>query len=166
VIQFDIAALDAHDRKAFDCGRPDLNRYLGEQASQDMRRRVAACFVAVSVDAPKRVAGYYTLSTSSVPLEGLPDSVVRKLPRYPSVPTVRLGRLAVDRAHAGRGLGGVLLFDALRRALASEIAAFAMTVDAKDGDAAAFYAHHGFLSFPEAPLVLFMPMATASRLLE
>ena len=34
----------AHDRKSFDCGSEDLNRYLREQARQDAEKRVAAPF--------------------------------------------------------------------------------------------------------------------------
>jgi ribosomal protein S18 acetylase RimI-like enzyme len=73
---------------------------------------------------------------------------------------VRMGRLAVDRAFKGQGLGGALLGDALTRAARSEIAAYALVVDAKDDMAAAFYRHHGFIALPETPLTLFLPLAT------
>lgn len=155
---FRLAPLDAtHDRAAFDCGSQALNRYLREQVSQDTRRRVAACFVAL---ADARIAGYYTLASASLLLTDLPPSLGRRLPRYPTVPTVRMGRLAVDQAFKGRGLGGALLADALDRAVRSEIAAYALMVDAKDAAAAAFYDHHGFIALPESPLTLFLPLAT------
>ena len=159
---FLLVPLDAvHDRASFDCGSEPLNRYLREHATQDMRRRVAACFVALA-EGP-RIAGYYTLAAASLLLADLPPSIGKKLPRYPSVPAVRLGRLAVDRAFKGQGLGSALLADALARAARSEIAAFALMVDAKDEAAAAFYRHHGFIALPDSPLTLFLPLATVSR---
>jgi len=160
---FRVVPLDAtHDRSAFDCHSPPLNRYLREQASQDMRRRVAACFVALTDEG--RIAGYYTLASASLWLADLPPSTARKLPRYPNVPAVRMGRLAVDQRFRGQGLGGALLADALARAARAEIAAYALTVDAKDETAAAFYRHHGFIALPETPLTLFLPLATVRYL--
>ena len=160
---FRVVPLDAtHDRSAFDCQSPPLNRYLREQASQDMRRRVAACFVALTDEG--RIAGYYTLASASLWLADLPPSIAKKLPRYPTVPAVRMGRLAVDRSFRGQGLGGALLADALARAARAEIAAYALTVDAKDETAAAFYRHHGFIALPEMPLTLFLPLATVRYL--
>jgi ribosomal protein S18 acetylase RimI-like enzyme len=150
-----------HDRAAFNSDSEPLNRYLREQVSQDVRRRVAACFVALADGA--RIAGYYTLASASVLLADLPASIGRKLPRYPTVPAVRLGRLAVDQAFKGRGLGGALLADALERAARSEIAAFALVVDAQDEKAAAFYRHHGFMALPDTPLTAFLPLATVRR---
>jgi len=156
---FRVAALDTaiHERSRFDCGTPALNRYLREQAAQDMRRRVAACFVALAGDGS--IAGYYTLASASVPLPDLPPDWRRKLPRYAAVPAIRMGRLAVDGSRRGQGLGSALLVDALRRAAQAEIAAAAMIVDAKDEAAAAFYRHHGFLPLETAPLALALPLA-------
>ncbi len=134
------------DRAAFHCGTPPLDRYLREQVTQDIRRRVAACFVALTDD--DRIAGYYTLASASLLLADLPASTAKKLPRYPTVPAVRMGRLAVDLAFKGQGLGGALLADALVRAASSEIAAYALTVDAKDEQAATFYRHHSFIALP------------------
>ncbi|OYW19733.1 MAG: GNAT family N-acetyltransferase [Burkholderiales bacterium 12-64-5] len=144
---FRLASLDAgHDRTAFNSDSEPLNRYLREQATQDVRRRVAACFVALADGS--RIAGYYTLASASLLLADLPASTVKKLPRYPTVPAV---------------LGGALLADALDRAARSEIAAFALMVDAKDEAAAAFYRHHGFIALPDSPLTLFLPLATVLR---
>ena len=169
---FLLAPLDsaAHDRSAFDSAAPALNRYLCEQATQDMRRRVAACFVALArgpeqpVAAIAAIAGYYTLAAASVLLDDLPASVRRQLPRYPTVPAVRMGRLAVDQRFQGQGLGAALLADALERAARAEIAAYALVVDAKDAAAAAFYRHHGFIALPDAALTLFLPLSSAAPL--
>ena len=150
-----------HDRTAFNCGSQPLDRYLREQVRQDMRRRVATCFVALE---DKRIAGYYTLAAASVALTDLPPDTGKKLPRYPTVPTVRMGRLAVDLAFKRQGLGCALLADALDRVIRSGIAAFALMVDAKDDSAAAFYRHHGFITLPESPSTLFLPLASARPL--
>ncbi len=156
---FKLAPLDAsHDRAAFNSDSEPLNRYLREQVTQDMRRRVAACFVALVESS--RIAGYYTLASASLLLTDLPAGTRKKLPRYPTVPAVRMGRLAVDQAYQGQGLGGALLADALDRAARTEIAAYALMVDAKDEAAAAFYRHHGFIALPDSPLSLFLPLAT------
>lgn len=157
---FRIASLDTgHDRSAFDSGCIPLDRYLREHVTQDVRRRVATCFVALADG--QRIAGYYTLASASLLLVDLPAGVGKKLPRYPTVPAVRMGRLAVDLAFKGQGLGGALLADALARATRSDIAAYAMMVDAKDDAAVAFYRHHGFIALPDSPLTLFLPLATA-----
>ena len=161
---FLLAPLDAaHERAGFHCGVAPLDRYLKKQATQDIRRRVAACFVALADG--QRIAGYYTLASASVLLADLPPEVGKKLPRYPSVPAVRLGRLAVDQAFQGPGLGGALLADALARAARAEIAAFALLVDAKDEAAAAFYRHHGFLALPDSPRTLFLPLSAGGAFL-
>jgi ribosomal protein S18 acetylase RimI-like enzyme len=127
----------------FSCDVEALDRYLVSQASQDVRRRVSACYVAVEVSSGK-VAGYYTLAAGGAPLNDLPADLTRRLPRCPSVPVARVGRLAVDRAFHGQKLGGTLLADAAVRAARSEVAVFALIVDAKDDAAAAYYRHHGF----------------------
>ena len=143
-----------HERKAFTSGVDALDRYFREQVTQDIRRLATSCYVARDA-ATGLVAGYYTIAAGSVPLTELPENVAKRLPRYPSVPVARLGRLAVDQAHRGRGLGATLLWDAMLRAHRSELAVFAVAVDAKDEQAEAFYRHHGFITFGSAPRQLF-----------
>ncbi len=156
---FRLASLDGvHDRSLFSCGSAPLDRYLREQVTQDIRRRVAACFVALTDT--QRIAGYYTLASANVPLADLPADTAKRLPRYRAVPAVRMGRLAVDQEFKGQGLGAALLADALERAARSEIAAFALLVDAKSDEAAAFYRHHDFIGLLDSPLTLFLPLAT------
>ena len=163
VAPFTIETLSSrHDRSAIRCGVEPLDRYLAHQASQDVRRRVSACFVAVETGA-QTVAGYYTLAASSIPLPDIASDTARKLPRYPLVPAVRIGRLAVAEAHCGKGLGTALLVDGMTRTVRAEIMAFAMVVDAKNDAAAAFYQHHGFVAFASAPRVLYLPLAEIAR---
>jgi len=88
---------------------------------------VTARFVAVE-QGRGVLAGYYTVASSSVPLTDLPEAIAKKLARYPSVPAVRMGRLAVDQQFRGKGLGAAMLADALARSVKAEIAAYALVV--------------------------------------
>ena len=152
-----------HDRAGFSCGVEALDRYFRDQAGQDVRRRAAACFVAREI-ASGEIAGYYTLSAASIPLASVPAPLAKKLPRYPHVPAARIGRLAVAHAYRGRNLGGALLWDAIERAAASEVAVFAVIVDAKDEQAVRFYRHHGFVPFESDPGKLILPLSRAKLL--
>ena len=139
-----------HNRTLFRCGEEVLDRYFQTQATQDIRRRIANCFVAVET-ATGQVAAYYTLSAASIPLIDLPPEEAKRLPRYPTLPAVRVGRLAVDQRFHGRGLGAALLMDAVHRTMQAPAAAFAIMVDAKNDQAVAFYQHHGFRPLPANP---------------
>jgi GNAT superfamily N-acetyltransferase len=151
-----------HDRTSFSSGVEPLDRYLRAQAGQDARKNMAAPFVLVLPDGA--IGGYYTLSSTAVKLTELPNDVARRLPRYPLVPATLLGRLAVDNRVQGRGYGRFLLADALLRAVRSEIASFAVIVDAKDDAARRFYERESFLPFPDQPMKLFRPMADIEKL--
>jgi GNAT superfamily N-acetyltransferase len=155
-----------HDRSAFACGNEVLDRYLKEIASQDARQLVAAPFVLVAAAAPKTILGYYTLSAFGIDLGSLTTEVARKLPAYPIVPATLLGRLAVDQRHRKQGIGEFLLMDALHRAYvqSAQIAAVAVVVDAADAPAARFYRHFDFISLPDRPDRLFLPMKTIAAL--
>jgi ribosomal protein S18 acetylase RimI-like enzyme len=155
---FRILPLDGRDRSAFSCADDALNRYFHTQATQDMRRRIAACYIAEHLQSGS-IAGFYTLSAADIPLTDLPPDVTKRLPRYPTLPAARLGRLAVDTRFVGQKLGATLLADAILRAAASEVAVFAMVVDAKDGQAKAFYRHHGFASYGSAPGRMMAPLS-------
>jgi GNAT superfamily N-acetyltransferase len=153
-----VEALGAnHDRTSFSCGVDALDRYFQKPVSQDIRRRVTACYGATEVLEAK-VAGYYTLAAAGIPLADMPTELAKRLPRYPSVPVARLGRLAVDQAYRGRKLGSALLWDAVQRSLRSEVVVFALVVDGKDEQAVTFYRHHGFVPFGSHPRQLVLPL--------
>ncbi|HUG82624.1 MAG TPA: GNAT family N-acetyltransferase [Bryobacterales bacterium] len=158
------ALTEAHDRAAFACGEEPLDRYFHQQVTQDIRRNITNCFVAVEA-AGGVIPAYYTLAAAGIPTPDLPPELTRKLPRCPTIPAVRIGRLAVDRRFQGRGLGAALLADAALRTLGSAPAADALVVDAKNDTAVAFYRHHGFLPFAGHPHTLFLPLATAAKAL-
>jgi len=85
--------------------------------------------------------------------------------RYPVLPAALVGRLAVDEQYRRKSLGAALLFDAFQRAARAEPAVFALIVDAKDENAAAFYSHFEFRAFISRPMTMFLPIATAAKLL-
>lgn len=153
----------SHDRGGFSCGVAELDGYLQRQASQDMRRHVAAVFVMVREDQPQTILGYYTLASYAVETDGLPEETARKLPRYPTTPATLIGRLA--RSAANPGLGSLLLADALGRIMdkVRQVASALVVVDAKDEDAAAFYRKHGFIPFGGNANKLFLPMKTIAE---
>ena len=154
-----------HDRAAFSCGKPGLDGYLRQQAGQDSKRDLARIFVARG-NSDHEIAGYYSLSTLSIDIGDLPAERARKLPRYPDVPAALLGRLAVASGWQGKGLGKILLADALKRLVThgNELAIHAIVVEPLDEEADGFYRKFGFLPFPERGGRLFLPMATARQL--
>ena len=150
-----------HDRAGFSCGLAELDRYPARQAGQDVRRRIARVFVCTAGDADA-VLGFYTLSALSIDLASLPERLSRKLPRHP-VPCALIGRLAVDRSAQGRGLGGMLLADAVKRTAAAgeTVAMHALIVDAANDDAKRFYERFGFAPLTDEPMRLFLPLGHA-----
>jgi len=159
---FSIEALSGTQvRTSFSSGVPELDRYFRELVSQDIKRRISNCFVAL--DAAAGLAAYYTLAATSLPLTELPPEITKRLPRYPLLPACLIGRLAVDQRFWGQGLGSALVVDAVARSMRAEPAIFALLVDAKDETAAAFYHHLGFHRFVSQPMRLFLPIAEAAR---
>jgi GNAT superfamily N-acetyltransferase len=155
-----------HDRESFTCGVEALDYYFKNLASQDIKRHVAAAFVLMVGE--RGVAGYYTLSSTAILLDDLPAVIAKKLPRHKHVPATLLGRLAVSNKHRGLQLGELLLVDALKRSLrlSREVGAMAVVVDAKDDTARSFYERYAFISFPQTPYRLFLPMDTIKKSFE
>jgi ribosomal protein S18 acetylase RimI-like enzyme len=150
-----IAPLGQQSRRGFACGSAALDRYFQDQVTQDVRRRIAACFVA-TVAVSDEIAGFYTLSATSLAFDRLTPARAKKLPRYPVVPAILLGRLAVASNHQGRQLGAALVADAVLRSTRSDVVGHLMVVDAKDDAAARFYQRLGFeqLADDSARLIL------------
>ena len=148
-----------HDRLGFDCGVPALNEYLRRFAEQHRRKGISAVYVLVDSAAPTVILGYYTLSAAEVDVSLLADEDRKRLPRYP-VPCFRMGRLACRADQRGRGLGKLLIGCAVDRCLKArtEVAAYALIVDAKDANAQAFYEHFGFTPLTDRPMTLYLPL--------
>jgi GNAT superfamily N-acetyltransferase len=153
-----------HDRKAFDCGTPELNLYLERYARKNHESGGAKTFVAATADEPARILGYYSISPGAIEFARVPAVLTRKLGRY-EVPVFRLGRLAVSRDLQGQGLGADLLLAAGIRALAvaAEVGGTALAIDAKDAQAAKWYARFGAISLLDNPFQLVLPLATIAQ---
>ena len=159
---YEISKLTAiHNKKNFSCGKIALDNYLKAQAKQDIKKNVSVSYVLTMVNSAE-VIGYYTLSSISIDVSELSDDFVKKLPRYPMLPGILIGRLAVDSNHQGKKIGAYLLIDALKRSLimSEQIGINAVLVNAKDDNAAKFYHHFGFIAFPSNKLKLFLPINT------
>lgn len=152
-----------HQRTDFDCGEPALNAFLQRQAGQLERRGFGKTYVALAEDGI-RVVGFITLSAGQVEAQKLPPNL--KLPRYPA-PTLRIGRLGVDRQQQGRGTGQHLMAFALQLALefSQQVGLYAVLVDAKNDKAKAFYTGLGFTATLDDPLCLYLPMSTLAKLI-
>jgi GNAT superfamily N-acetyltransferase len=158
-----------HDRTAFACEAEPLERYLKERAGQDARRDLSVVYVFTPAGEPGRIAGYYTLCADTIPIDDLPPELVKKLklPHYKTIPATLIGRLARDSSYKGKGVGELLLADALKLAWATSqrVASWAVTVDAKDEKARRFYLNFGFVPFPDTERRLFLPMKTIGELM-
>lgn len=141
-----------HNRKDFDCGKELLNSYLKNQASQDVKRKLSACFI-LTDNETKSIQGYYTLSNNSIPLNCFSEQIQNKLPKsYTSIPTTLLGRLAIDKKFQGKGIGKILLIDALKRSyeISNTIGSFGIIVDPIDIEAKSFYQRYDFIELPDS----------------
>lgn len=147
----------SHDVSSLDCGEPPLDDWLKHRALNN-ESRFSRTYVVCD---ESRVVAYFCIAAGAVERSKAPGKVRRNAPD--SIPVSIIGRLAVDRAHAGRGLGADLLSDALRRiAVASQsIGMAAVLVQAKDDKAKAFYlACAEFIEFPAESRTLFLPIET------
>jgi predicted N-acetyltransferase YhbS len=158
--QFHVKILDpaVHRRDEFACESPELTEFIRTRARKEAKSRASACFVLVPVADPGQIAGYYTLSATTVELEKLPADLTKKLPRYPRLPATLLGRLARAMQFKGQGIGDLLMVDALKRSYenSSVIGSVAVVVDPKDAHAAKFYGTFGFQ--PLDGQKMFLPM--------
>jgi predicted GNAT family N-acyltransferase len=163
--KYNIEPLGDHDRAAFSCGNASLDQYIREQASQDVKRRLATVFVITAKDDPKTVLAYYTLSSRELKLEQLPPEIAKKAGKYGHLGVTLLGRLAVVEKSKGTGLGTLARMNALDRSLvaAREVASWAVFVEAIDRNAASFYRKYGFIELPDDKLKLFLPMKTIAK---
>lgn len=150
----------SHDRSEFSCGKTPLDDFIRRFVTQYEKRDLGRTFVAVG-EGQTRIGGYYTLASSSVIFEHLPEAAARTLPKHP-VPVVLIARLAIDAPMQGQKLGEKLLIDALSRCLdlAEQLGVHAVEVDAIDDQARSFYLKYGFVSLRDDPRHLFLPVAT------
>lgn len=156
-----------HNPKNFDCGKELLNSYLKNQAGQDVKRKLSACFVLNDMET-NIVKGYYSLSNNSIPLVNFSERIQKRLPKsYISIPATLLGRLAIDLKYQGIGIGRILLIDALKRSygISKEIGSFGVIVDPIDKDAERFYEKYDFIKLPDSRK-MFIATQTLKELFE
>ncbi len=154
----------SHLKAIFTCGKDVLDNYLHTQAKQDVKRKITACFVLAEAD--NSIKGFYTLSSAALNRDDLPVAILKKLPpAYQHLPTTLLGRLAVDIKYKGKGLGALLLMDALKRSYQNslQIASMAVIVDPLDDEAKQFYKYYGFIELPSSGK-MFIPMVQLETL--
>jgi GNAT superfamily N-acetyltransferase len=151
-----------HDRAGFTCGEAALDEYLKFRANQDVKRNIARVFVATPPESSE-IVGYYSLGAAAIAFDQIPDELRCKLPRYGEMPAALIGRLARDLRWQGKGIGEILLADALGRALdaVSRLGIYAVVVEAKNEAAAEFYRSFGFRPQLSRSNRLFLPIATA-----
>jgi GNAT superfamily N-acetyltransferase len=145
-----------HRRENFDCGKALLNNYFKTQAGQDIKRKLSACFVLPNPQT-NDIQGYYTLSNNSIVTDSFPARILKKFPKsYTSIPTTLLGRLAIDKKHQGKGIGKILLIDALKRSyeISQKIGTFAVVVDPMEEESENFYKKYDFLTLPDSGKML------------
>ncbi|MFT4039640.1 MAG: hypothetical protein QM692_15760 [Thermomicrobiales bacterium] len=150
------------DRSGFRCGNDRIDTYFRQTVTQDIKRGYAACRVAVE-ETTQQLAGFYTLSSSSVPLSEVPADLTRRLPRYPTVPAVLIGWLGRDERFSRAGVGELLLIDAIRTVADAPIGVHAIFADAIDDRAAAFYASFQFVQLQARPTTWYIQLSTAVR---
>lgn len=154
------------DRRGFSCGEAALDTYLQQQAGQDMRRGFATVIAARESSRPEKIIGFYSIAAASVLLDTLPEATARKMPRYPSVPAIRLGRLAVTQEMQGRHVGSLLVWDAMQRCCRNELAWAVLLVDAKKDSLAVFYEKFLFRRFADRKNSLWISRRQVEHLLD
>jgi ribosomal protein S18 acetylase RimI-like enzyme len=153
-----------HDRAEFSCGHGSLDAFIKQFASQNQKTGISRTFVALE-PGETFVRGYYSIAAGSVRFTDLAEEQRKRLPKYP-IPVAHLGRLAVDKAARGRGLGSYLLLDALSRIarVERELGIHAVEVVAIDEAAKRFYLKYGFTELRDDPYHLYMAIKTIRRL--
>jgi predicted N-acetyltransferase YhbS len=152
-----------HELDAFTSGVAPLDEWLKRRARRNEVEGASRTFVCC---AGRRVIGYYSLSAASVLREAATSKVRRNMPE--PVPTVLIGRLAVDQAWQGQGLGADLLRNAVLRvvAAAETVGVRAILVHALSEQAKTFYEKHGFRTSPVEPMTLMITVGEAQRMLK
>jgi predicted GNAT family N-acyltransferase len=164
-LSIDLLDSKKHNRTLFNCGDDSLDDYIKTRASQELKKRISTPFVLT--DSPDRqVLGYYCISSYSIAMVEIEASIAKKLPRYPLLPAILIGRLAVDSGQQGKLYGKRLLLNALKRSFDSskQVATIAVVVDAKGDDAVSFYHRYGFTKFQTNPLKLYILMEEIEKL--
>jgi ribosomal protein S18 acetylase RimI-like enzyme len=155
-----------HDRAEFDCGTNELNKYLRRTARQHLDKGMSRTFVLIDDDSPTKIFGYYTLAACEIHVEKLSRKYSKKYP--PKAPAAKLARLAVSKNNQRQGFGTLMVVNAIDRMLSvsENLGIIGFFVDAKNEEAKGYYEQFGFITLPENPLELFLPLATFQQAYE
>ena len=171
---FRISSFDPalHERADFDSGVASIDNYLILTAKKQQNADMVRVRVLTSEES-NRVLGFYVLNAHSIDAGDLPDEIGRKAPQHRRVPAAYVSMIGVDLSMQGKGLGHMLLSNALRQILqAADLVATAVIVldILDDGDVAAigkrarYYSRFGFREFPAQKSRMYLPMALARNL--
>ncbi len=151
------------DRKSFNCGDEDLNRFLIHHARQSHEKGGSKTYLAID-NSSEKILGFYSLSPAVIEYANTPKSITKGLGRH-DVPAFRLARLAVDQSVQGQGLGGKLLAAAIRRSylVAQQVGGVGLLIDAKNAKVASWYASYGAIQLNDLSLSLLLPFATVKQ---
>lgn len=151
-----------HDFSEFDSGEPALDDWLRRRALNNEASGASRTYV---VCAGRKVVGYYALSAGAIGHTHAPGRIKRNMPD--PIPVVVLGRLAVDKAAHGKGVGTGLLRDAVLRTLqAAEIAGVrAILVHAISEAAKRFYEKYGFIASPVDSMTVMITTSEAAKII-
>ena len=153
----------SHNRAAFDSGNQELNQYLRNTARQHIEKGISRTFVLVDDSNPSEILGFFTLAACEIHVEKLPRKYAKKYPAR--APAAKLARLAVTKKLQRKGLGSHMMINAIERILkvSEHLGIIGFFVDAKNGEAKAYYEQFGFIPLPDNPLELFLPLSTLHR---
>ena len=153
-----------HDRAVFSCGEARIDNYIAKTAAKHQDENVTrvrvACF-----DGNPSILGFYALNSHAIDVSTLPNEARKRLPHYPTAPAVYLSMIAVHVDHQGKGLGQLLLANALKRIqkVADEIGTRFVVLDALSNNAARLYARLGFVELPTTPGRMILDTTVISR---
>lgn len=152
------------DKNSFDCGVEKITNYFKYSAGQHAKKGISKTFVLASEET-REVAGFYSISMSSIPFGSLSDKESKGLPSFPQIPALLIGQLARNKSMYGKGVGDKLLLHAFRKSieLSKEVGVFAIRVDAINEQAKSFYLGYDFIPFIDEPLSLLIPVATIAK---
>ena len=162
-----------HDRASFDCGEPELNKFIQTQASKHMKAGISTTMLLPDSEQISNgkypIRAFYTVAPSSISKKKLPQVLARKLPHYP-IPVFLLAQMAVLSKYHNQGLGKITLIKALQHIwdINSRMRAYAVIVDCLNEKVERFYLKYGFeiLYKHDGRTRMFMPMKTVSQLFE
>lgn len=169
--EFEELSKALHDRDSFDCGEPELNKFIKTQAAKHMHAGISRTMVlSGSTPLPNQklpICAFYSIAPSSIDRDTLPLNLAKKLPRYP-VPVFLIAQLAVQKEFHGKGLGKISLIKALQYLweVNAHLRAYAVVVDCLTDSAQQFYAQYGFdiLCEHNGRIRMFIPMKTVGAL--